>query len=114
MDEKEVDAKIGEVLDELTDLIRETKEYKNYAIQRDKLRQMPDLKRQIDEFRKENYRMQVMSSPEELFDKAYDFEQRYAAFRDNPIVEDFLAAELALCRLLQRVNTEITAGVDFE
>ncbi|MCR4588309.1 MAG: YlbF family regulator, partial [Lachnospiraceae bacterium] len=85
-----------------------------YAVQRDKLREMPELKKQIDQFRTENYRMQVMSSPDELFDKAYDFEQRYAEFRSNPIVEDFLAAELALCRLLQRVNTEITEGVDFE
>ncbi len=114
MDEKEVDAKIDEVLDELTSLIRETKEYKNYAVQRDKLRQMPELKRQINEFRKENYRIQVMSSPEELFDKTAYFERRYAQFRENPIVEDFMTAELALCRLLQRVNTEITAGVDFE
>ena len=42
------------------------------------------------------------------------FEQEYMKFRENPLVEDFLRAELAFCRMMQEVNILITAEIDFE
>ena len=42
------------------------------------------------------------------------FEKEYEKFRENPIVDDFLRAELAFCRLMQEVNTYITGELDFQ
>ena len=42
------------------------------------------------------------------------FEKEYRDFRENPLVNDFLAAELAFCRMLQNNNARITDAIDFE
>ena len=42
------------------------------------------------------------------------FEKEYEKFRENPIVDDFLKAELAFCRLMQEINMIITEELDFE
>lgn len=75
-----------------------------YSRQKDMVRtQYPDLKKQIDEFRKRNYALQNRTDPEKLFDEIDQFEKEYEEFRKNPIVSDFLAAELAFCRLYQEI-----------
>ena len=42
------------------------------------------------------------------------FEKEYEDFRENPLVSDFLAAELALCRMLQKHGNMIMNEIDFE
>ena len=46
-----------------------------------------------------------------LFDEIDRFEKEYEEFRKNPIVSDFLAAELAFCRMYQEITEKIS--VDF-
>ena len=43
-----------------------------------------------------------------------DFEKEYENFRQQPLVADFLAAELALCRMMQDIFGDITEALDFE
>ena len=92
--------------------IKSTETYQNYIRERDKVRQYPELKAQIDDFRKRNYLLQ--SSPDTDFHKIDQFERDYEDFRENPLVDDFLAAELAFCRMMQRANMEVTAAIEFE
>ena len=35
-------------------------------------------------------------------------------FRENPVVDDFLRAELAFCRMMQEMYVLLTAEIDFE
>ena len=51
---------------------------------------------------------------EDLFDKMDYFEKEYKEFRENVIVDDFLKAELALCRMMQEINALIVDGLNFE
>lgn len=69
--------------------------------------QYPDLKRQIDDFREKNFRLQNETDSDRLFDEIDRFEREYEEFRKNPIVNDFLAAELAFCRLFQEIQAAI-------
>lgn len=92
--------------------IKSTETYQSYANERDKVRQYPDLKAQIDDFRKRNYELQT--SPDTDFHKIDQFERDYEDFRENPMVDDFLAAELAFCRMIQRANMQITGAIDFD
>lgn len=86
--------------------------YRNYRIELEKVRRVPELKEQIDEFRKRNFELQLNMDTD--FEKLDRFEKEYENFREDPMVADFLAAELDLCRMMQRINLRITAELKFE
>lgn len=92
--------------------IKNTEIYQNYVRERDKVKQYPELKAQIDDFRKRNYELQTCADND--FNKIDRFEKDYEDFRENPLVDDFLAAELAFCRMMQKANMHITEAVEFE
>lgn len=94
--------------------ILDSETYQSFEIQRDKLKGMPELKIKINEFRIRNYELQNSEHTEDLFDRMDALESEYAAFRENPVVEDFLTAELKLCRLMQEVYARLTEAVDLE
>ncbi len=101
-----------QVLQAYIDKILESEEYREYALQRDKMKQQPELKAQIDAFRIKNFEMQT--SKELVFEKIEAFEREYEGFLENPLVADFLAAELAFCRMMQKHNGKIMEAIDFE
>ncbi len=94
------------------DKILETEEYQEYVIQKNKVKQQPELKAQIDAFRTRNFEMQT--GKELVFEKIEAFEREYEDFRENPLVDDFLSAELAFCRMMQKYNDRIMDAIDFE
>lgn len=94
------------------DAIRATEEYREYERQKERVRHYPELKAQIDEYRRQNFEMQT--SGDNVFERMEQFEREYEGFRENPVVSDFLAAELAFCRMMQELNIQITEALDFE
>lgn len=103
---------IDNATDEFIAALLATDVYINYRQELEKVKKEPGLKDQIDDFRKRNYEFQ--SSTDNDFSKLDRFEKEYENFRANPLVADFLAAELDLCRMMQRINMRITAGLNFE
>lgn len=103
---------IDSATDEFIATILETEVYKNYAEELAKVKRQPELKAQIDDFRKRNYEMQMSADMD--FNKLDRFEKEYEDFRSNPLATDFIAAEVDLCRMIQRINTRIAAGINFE
>ena len=99
-------------LDNLIDTIKNDDIYLEYKKQLDLLRQDPELKRQVDDFRKKNYDMQMSGDMD--FAKLENFREEYREFRANPLVDSFLAAELDFCRMMQNINFKIIDAVDFE
>lgn len=94
------------------DMILETEEYQEYVIQKNKVKQYPELKAQIDEFRARNFEMQ--RDKDLVFERIEAFEKEYEDFRENPLVADFLDAELAFCRMMQKNNGKIMDAIDFD
>ena len=94
--------------------IKSTEAYKRYAYEKEKLERLPELKRKIDDYRKRMYEFQNSENSDQLFDQVDRLEEEGASFRANPLVNDFLAAELAFCRMMQEIYTKITAEVDFD
>lgn len=94
--------------------IKDTDTYKGYCYQLEKIKKSPALFQQVNEFRQKNYEIHNTSQVNDLFDKMDAFEKEYERFRENPIVDDFLKAELAFCRLMQEINIVITEELDFE
>lgn len=101
-----------QALTQYIETILKSEEYQEYALQKERVKQYPELKAQIDEFRARNFEMQT--SKDMVFEMIEAFEREYRDFRENPLVNDFLAAELAFCRLLQKNNTRIMDAIDFE
>lgn len=106
--------RVKSAIPDLVEIIKETKEYQDYNREIERVMEHVELKKQIDEFRIRNYEIQNFSKEEEILDKVEQLEAQYSQLRENPMVNDFLAAELAFCRMIQEVNLEITAAMDFD
>lgn len=94
------------------DKILESEEYREYARLRDLVKQDAQLREKINEFRIRNFEMQV--SLDRVFERMESFEREYEEFLENPLVAEFLEAELAFCRMMQRNNTVIMDAIDFD
>ncbi len=103
---------IDNSVDRLISAVKESAVYDKYMQQLSEVKKNPELKKQIDEFRKRNFELQ--NSEDIALEKMEAFEQEYANFREIPLVSEFLAAELAFCRMMQEINLRITEAVRFE
>lgn len=103
---------IDGALQQLIDNILASDIYRAYKVQCNRIKEQPELKTQVDEYRARNLALQTNEAT--TFEQIDRFEREYAGFRDIPLVADFLAAELAFCRLLQDINLRLTEAMDFE
>ena len=108
------DSEIMEATKKFAAIIRDSDTYKEYLFQREKIKTQPELYDKVNEYRRKNFDIQNESDSEDLFDRMEAFEREYAKFRENPLVDDFLQAELAFCRMMQDVNVLLTSEIDFE
>lgn len=104
---------ISEALDELLIAIRESEEFKNYQEIKRKLHASPEVEKAVNEFRKKNYRIQNDENTD-LFRKLDDLEEEKATLLENPLAAEYLAAELAFCRIIQKINWRFVKELDFE
>lgn len=109
-----VDQVVLEATGKLIEEIKKSSVFKEYNFQKEKLKKQPKLFEKVSEYRRKNFALQTATHPDELFDKMDAFEKEYEQFRENPLVDDFLRAELAFCRMMQEVNGRIMAEIDFE
>ena len=72
------------------------------------------MREKIDEYRVRNFELQNSVQTEDLLDKLDDFEREYEKFREDPLVEEFLDAELAFCRMMQEIGLYVTDQMHFE
>lgn len=110
--ERECGTDLDHAVEMLKKAILNSEEYNAYRAELDKVLQYPELKTQIDEFRKRNFELQLSADMD--FEKLDRFEKEYEGFRSTPLVSDFLAAELAFCRKMQQIETAVMTAVDFQ
>lgn len=106
--------RVDEALEGLLAAIRESEEYLDYRRQREKIDRQPELKEQIYIYREKNFELQNSAQGEELLRRLEEFDKEYETFVENPLVSDFLEAELAFCRMMQDINLRIAEEIDFE
>lgn len=108
------DSEMKEAIKQFADKIMESDTYKEYLYQRERIKKQPELYDKVNEFRQRNFELQNETDEAELFDRMELFEKEYEKFRENPLVDDFLRAELAFCRLMQEVDLLLAEAIDFE
>lgn len=108
------DIDIERVTSNFAALIMQTEVYQEYDFQKKKLKRQPELFQRVNEYRRQNFKLQNGADGENLYEQMEQFEREYASFRENPLVDDFLKAELAFCRMMQDINVRLTEELDFE
>lgn len=108
----DVDAR--ELASDFAEKIMQTEIYQEYNFQKNKLKKLPELYERINDYRRKNFALQQEKDKDVLYDKMEQFEREYEDFRENPLVDDFLKAELAFCRMMQDINLQLTRELGFE
>lgn len=98
----------------LIDSIKNTREYREYEFQKNKVKRIPELKARVDEFRKKRFQLHNSFQSDNLMEDTEHLQYENAELLENPIVSDFLQAELDFCRMMQNVNECIMDAIDFE
>ena len=106
------DENVNQAVEQMVQAIRNTDAYLEYQKQLARVKEQSELKRQIDEFRTRNFELQT--SKDTNFDKLDQFIRENEAFRENPLVSEFLAAELAFCLRMQEIGLYVTDQMHFE
>lgn len=97
---------VTERLNALTDAMRNTIDYQSYLKLEAELDKDKDLKKRVDEFRLRNFSLQKEENVD-LFDAVDDIDREFVELRKNPVVEEYLEAELSVCKMVQGVLNAI-------
>ncbi len=95
---------------ELLQEIRESHIYREYREQEEKLRADPALAKRVRAFRAANFHMQQGSRDVDV-DWVHN---EQILMRRIPEVNEYLDAELDLCRLVQKICRTLTEGLEFD
>ncbi len=94
--------------------VRRSEVYQEYAQQLAKVKSEPGLYEKVNEFRKKNFDIQNNGSSENMMERLEELDKEYSWLRENALVEDFLQAELAFCRMMQEIDALIVRELDFQ
>lgn len=102
----------SEKIRDLTQAIRKSSEYRRYQRVRAELDQHDELKREVDEFRREKYRMQQFGA--DMYQAADELHERYRHLREQPLVMEYLELENTICRLIRETCDEIIREIPMD
>ena len=108
MDEISID------IEKLLDAVHRSDEYQEYQKQAAELDKEPELKARVMRFRGDNFRLQNQADKDKQFQVAEQLNRESASLRQNLKVNAYLDAELALCRLMQRICRTLVVGIDIQ
>lgn len=100
--------------DMLISAIKNGSVYKQYCQALDAVNKIPGLKERVDELRCLNYRIQNDNEAINLYETIDDLDERMEELCKISEVNQFLEAELELCRLLQKISTAIHQGINLD
>ncbi len=99
---------------ELTQAIVDSEEYKNYLYYLGEIKKQPELYEKVCDYRRRNFELQNMDVSDNMFDEVMRFQMENAVIRKNELVNEFLKAELSVCRMLQGITRTIADSVDLD
>lgn len=97
-------------IDDLLAAIKNSEEYRTYKVQEEILSRDPELMARVDHFRASNFKLQNEANRDELFSVVEQLTRESKELRRIPEVNAYLDAELALCKMMQRICRSLTEG----
>ncbi len=105
---------IQECLSRLVEAIKACPELKEYNEARAELKKDPEKERRVQEYRKMNYRLQNSEDEVDLFTEADRLADEFRDVYHDSVMQDYLKAEAALCKVVQQIDAEVIGCLDFE
>ncbi len=106
--------KMEKCTEDLIQCIIESDEYRQFCALRDRVREEPELRQQINDFRLHVFETQNSQEPLDMYGEQERLCRDYEEFRKNPLVNGFLLAELRVCRMVQKITSAIVGSVDID
>ena len=105
---------ITECIDNLLAAVQSSQEYYEFIKIKEILEQDPELLSRVNAFRNSNFKLQNEANRDELFRGTEQLNRESRELRRDPLVNAFLDAELALCKLMQKICRTLTEGIDLD
>lgn len=106
--------KIEALKAELKQAVLESNEYREYKRLETEISRDADLKRSVDEFRRQNFEIQYNDEIQDIEQSVSQLEARFTDIRNQGLVKNYLAAEICLCRLVQDICVSVVDVLDFD
>lgn len=105
---------INAAIENLLEAIRGCDIYQEYIHQENLLSRDPNLKARVRAFRANNFRLQNEATDSELIAVVEGIYHESRELRKNPQVNAYLDAELAVCKMMQRISRKLCDGIEFD
>lgn len=99
---------------ELSEAIVQSGEYVTYRQRLEELQKQPELYDQVNNLRRNNFQRQNGGGGRMTYEEYSAFMAESRRLRSNPLVNEFLDAEVGLGRLLQSINRIMMSKIDFD
>ena len=106
--------KVELLTEQMKQAILDSDEYRRYVKLNEELKKRPDLKRVVDEFRKQNFYYQYSDDVDDAIGKSEELAKNFAATRSIKLVNDFLVTEMCLDRMIQQICISLVSVMDFD
>ena len=101
-------------IDRMVDMIKDCAEFRRYRDISSKVQEYPEKKKRLFEFRRKNYLLQNSEEQIDLFSESDRLMKEYQDVYNDPMLREFLEAEVKVCRIVQQVNEELIRCLEFE
>ena len=99
---------------ELAQAVADSEEYKSYLHYLEEIKKQPELYEKVCDYRRRNFELQNMDVADNMFDEVMRFLMENAGIRKNELVNEFLKADLSVCRMLQGITRVIADSVELD
>ena len=96
-------------IEELKQSLLESEAFLRYQKVRAEVHNYPEKEYRLHEFRRKNYFLQNSREQLDLFTEEDRLEQEYADVYKDPLLGEYLAAEVAVCRIIQHLPVPLIA-----
>lgn len=99
---------------ELIGAIKDSDSYKEYCKLGTYITANQELKAKVDELRRRNFECRYSDEVTDALEQTLRLGEEFKEVRDARYVERFLAAEMAVCRMVQDICLDVVGAIDFD
>ncbi len=108
------DGHLNKIIMDFVRAIKGSQEFCDYKELLERIKEQPELYDKANAFRQKNFAIQSSESGERLIECQEELEREFEDVRAIPLVDEFLAAELCFCKMMQEINELIWEEIDFQ